>query len=192
MATTSSGDSFNPDLYLSPDQQDLLLTALSSNYPNRGSYNGSLSQSGQHSQPKSLSLGSPARPFQDTPTSMKFPRLYDSPVQQTPGSSDFGADLDSPFLDYDLDLDADGNFDLDLEGQMIGSLPGAPPKTGSEGGTQDKRKLPEGENEDDEGGGKRREGEDKTAKKPGRKPLTSEPTSVSRDTLRNNYDSACN
>ncbi|KAI9765445.1 MAG: DNA-binding transcription factor yap1 [Geoglossum simile] len=108
---------------------------------------------------------------------MKFPQLYDSPLQKTPASSEFGADLDtSPYLDYELDLDADGNYDLDVDDQMIGSLPGAPTSDG-EGGASEKRKLPEGENEDDEGGGKRREGEDKTAKKPGRKPLTSEPTS---------------
>jgi len=122
---------------------------------------------------------------------MKFSQLYDSPLQKTPGSSEFGAELDaSPFLDYELDLDADGNFDLDVDGQMIGGLPGAPTSDG-EGGAHEKRKLPEGENGDDEGGGKRREGEDKTAKKPGRKPLTSEPTSVSRDTLGINYNWAC-
>ncbi|KAH0536932.1 hypothetical protein FGG08_006234 [Glutinoglossum americanum] len=176
MATASPSDNYNPELYLSPDQQDLLLAALSSNNPSHGSYASSLPRSLQHSRPKSLSLGSPAQPFQDTPTSMNFSQQFDSPLQQTPGSSDFGADLDnSPFLDYDLDLD--GSFDLDVEGQMIGSLPGAPLAEDDEGGTHDKRKLLEGENEDDEGGGKRREGEDKTAKKPGRKPLTSEPTS---------------
>ena len=185
MATASSSNNYNPNLYLSPDQQDLLLAALSSNNPNRVSYASPLPRSIQHSQPGDLSLSSPAQPLQD---SMKL-SLYDSPLQQTPGTSEFGADLDnSPYLDYDLDLDADGGFDLDVDGQMIGSLPGAPTSDG-EGGTHEKRKL---ENEDDEGGGKRREGEDKTAKKPGRKPLTSEPTSVSRDILRVNYNRACN
>ncbi|KAH0557081.1 hypothetical protein GP486_005133 [Trichoglossum hirsutum] len=175
MAAASSSDSFTPDLYLSPDQQNLLLAALSSNNPNRGNYNSSLPRSIQHSQPKSLSLGSPTQAYQDMATSVKFPQLYDSPLQHASGSSDFGADLDnSPFLDYDLDLDADRSFDLDMEGQMIGSLPESLP----EGGTHDKRKLPDSENDDDEGGGKRREGEEKVAKKPGRKPLTSEPTSL--------------
>lgn len=58
---------------------------------------------------------------------------------------------------------------------MIGSLPGDSP----EGESNEKRKSPDEDgDEDEEGGGKRREGDDKQAKKPGRKPLTSEPTTV--------------
>jgi AP-1-like factor len=60
---------------------------------------------------------------------------------------------------------------------MIGNLPG----TSSDGDadTHDKRSHPDDDDDDDEGGGKRREGDEKSSKKPGRKPLTSEPTSVS-------------
>jgi AP-1-like factor len=60
---------------------------------------------------------------------------------------------------------------------MIGKLPG----TSSDGDadTHDKRSHPDDDGEEEEGGGKRREGDEKTGKKPGRKPLTSEPTSVS-------------
>ena len=63
-------------------------------------------------------------------------------------------------------------FDYDENDRMIGDLPDDPASD-----LHDKRKSIDGEDDDDEGGGKRREGADKTAKKPGRKPLTSEPTS---------------
>lgn len=90
---------------------------------------------------------------------------------------------DSPFIDnYDYEFDAaDGSFDYDFsnesQGQMIGNLPG----TSSDGDADahDKRGHEEIDGEDENGGGKRREGDEKTSKKPGRKPLTSEPTSVS-------------
>jgi len=100
-----------------------------------------------------------------------------------PGSGRLDYD-DSPFLDSLLDGEGDESFDFDDQGQMFGDLP----DDGSDdNGTadpdhlHDKRKSMGGQDDDDEdGGGKRREGEDKQAKKPGRKPLTSEPTSVSR------------
>ena len=63
---------------------------------------------------------------------------------------------------------------------MIGDLPGTP--SNGDADVHDKRGHPEDDDEDEEdGGGKRREGstDEKTSKKPGRKPLTSEPTSVS-------------
>jgi len=107
----------------------------------------------------------------------------ESPLQQAPGSGNLNGFEESPFLDYDYEFDADGSFDYDfangsVDGLMIGKLPG----TSSDGDadTHDKRSHPDDEGEDDEeGGGKRRESEGKGAKKPGRKPLTSEPTSVS-------------
>lgn len=59
---------------------------------------------------------------------------------------------------------------------MIGELPGeSPGRKRSEDGAE-KRKSPGDDVDDPDGGGKRREPEDKQAKKPGRKPLTSEPT----------------
>jgi len=60
---------------------------------------------------------------------------------------------------------------------MIGKLPGSSSDGDTE--THDKRQHPDDDDDDEEdGGGKRREG-DKGSKKPGRKPLTNEPTSVS-------------
>ena len=55
---------------------------------------------------------------------------------------------------------------------MIGALPG---------GIERHEKRKNSEDDDEEpGDAKRKEGEDKKGKKPGRKPLTSEPTTVSR------------
>ncbi len=64
---------------------------------------------------------------------------------------------------------------------MIGDLPGAPSTARSESASDqdspDKRSHPD--DDEEENGAKRRESEDKVSKKPGRKPLTTEPTSVS-------------
>ena len=180
MASKSAQDTtFNPDLYFSPDQQELLRTALSSN-SNGGrsiyqAYSGSATDTTKPSAPRSSS----DRSTQLNGTGVVSHEMYESPIDQSHGSgalSSLGFD-DSPFLDYDLD---DGNFEWDNSGdQMIGNLPGT---SGNEEDTElhEKRKG-HGEDQDDEdgGGGKRREGEERTAKKPGRKPLTSEPTSVS-------------
>ena len=60
---------------------------------------------------------------------------------------------------------------------MIGNLPG----TSSDGdaATHDKRGHSDEDDNDEEPDGKRREADDKGSRKPGRKPLTSEQTSVS-------------
>jgi AP-1-like factor len=103
----------------------------------------------------------------------------ESPMQQAPGSGTLNGFDDSPFIDYDYDFDADGSFDFgfsnDSQGQMIGKLPG----TSSDGDADahDKRGHPDDNGDDEEGGGKRREGDEKSSKKPGRKPLSSEPSS---------------
>ena len=182
MAATDPGEqtAFNPELYLSPNEQDLLLTALQSNIPNSAAYS------------KMMPVAKPIQPRQNSNpilqqavrhTSSGNQNLYGSPIQQTPGSATFGSGnmsyAGSPFLDYELD---EGSFDWDLNGQqMIGNLPGTSTSADDEeGDLHDKRKNPGDEDaDDDDGGGKRREGDDKLTKKPGRKPLTSEPTSVS-------------
>jgi len=153
--------SLNPSsTYLSPHEQNLLFAALNSNKgPDR---------------PPTLSTNNLRM------NSMDF---NGSPVQQTPGSGTLGGFNESPFMDDYYDFDIDGQFDFDanndiLEGQMIGKLPGTSSSDGDES-LHDKRGHPGDEDDDEEGGGKRREGEDKSSKKPGRKPLTSEPTSVS-------------
>ena len=102
--------------------------------------------------------------------------MYTSPDQETPASGLVdGPDSDtSPLLDFELE---DGNFDWDNTG-MIGDLPRT--SNGDETEHHDKRKKSIDEDDGDEGTGKRREGEEKgSARKPGRKPLTGEPTTVS-------------
>lgn len=113
--------------------------------------------------------------------------MYDSSRQSAPGSGqlEFGSE-ESPYLDFDLDADGDDGFDFDMNGQMIGDIP----DSHNSGDLHDKRKSIDGnDDDDDEGGGKRRESEDKSGKKPGRKPLTSEPTSVS--TVRRLFRAIC-
>jgi len=149
-----------PSNYLTPHQQDLLFAALNSN----------------KGPEKSSALLT-------TNFQMDSLDFTGSPIQQTPGSGTLGSFNESPFIDEYYDFDADGQFDFDsgndaLQGQMIGKLPGTSSSDGDET-LHDKRGHPGDEDEDEEGGGKRREGEDKASKKPGRKPLTSEPTSVS-------------
>ena len=144
---------------LSPHQQSLLFAALNSN--------------------KTSILDDTASKTAVDALTMAPMSFDDSPLQQAPGSGPLNGFDDSPFIDYDYDFDADAGFDYDFandpNGLMIGKLPG----TSSDGDaeTHDKRSHPDDE-DDEEGGGKRRESDDKTSKKPGRKPLTSEPTSV--------------
>lgn len=95
-------------------------------------------------------------------------------------------------MDYDYDFSPDGGFDFDFatdgSAKMIGDLPGSATEStkddsksaSPENENPDKRGLEEDDDEDqEEGGGKRRESEGKVPKKPGRKPLTNEPSSVS-------------
>lgn len=105
--------------------------------------------------------------------------FFTSPQQSTPASAFNNVSVDeSPFPDY---LDGDTSFDFDGADNgdlMIGALPGDSPNGKSSEDSSEKRKSPDDDVEDPDGGGKRREPEDKQAKKPGRKPLTSEPTTV--------------
>lgn len=150
------------DLYLSPQQKDLLVAALSSNQPTT----------------KRVSMPSAttdAKPEQ-TPGTASGPSM--------PGSGHLDLSDESPFLDYSLDGEGDDSFNFDGEGRMFDDLPeddqAADTLADAYEHLHDKRKSIDGADDDDTGGGKRREGDDKTAKKPGRKPLTSEPTTVSR------------
>lgn len=149
---------YQPSLYLSPDQEDALLTALSSSNPT--------DQSARQGLQKKFGAGS------KTPQEMlKNEQLDHSPQMQAPGSGHFGLGTDqSPFLEY---FDPDVDFDPEDDDLLIGDLPGMASRGDAE--SRDKRKSMDG-NEDNEGGRKRRESEG--SKKPGRKPLTAEPTSV--------------
>lgn len=162
-----------PNFILTPQQQNLLFRALTSNQPNA------------------------AKADQDSLTPES---LTTSPVQDrvAMGFNESHGPPDNPFGDYDYDIGPDTSFDLDIgnesqmdaEGRMIGDLPGSSPES-SDGGAKgsskvnspdnespDKRSHPDDDDDDEgENGAKRRESEGKVAKKPGRKPLTNEPSS---------------
>jgi AP-1-like factor len=167
MAGTGNDFQNGAPFYLDATQQDLLLAALASNNQNPNDLFSTGLHNGHHSK-QSMDDAQ----FQ-YPVDALDPAYFTSPQQSTGGTgfSNVGIE-ESPFIDY---LDGDNGFDFEnADGDMIGALPGDTP-----GDSSEKRKSPgDEEAEDDEGGGKRREGEDKQAKKPGRKPLTSEPTTV--------------
>ncbi|QDS71972.1 hypothetical protein FKW77_001313 [Venturia effusa] len=176
---TSTNDQFNAQYNLDQTQQGLLLAALNSNNPSR---NNTPKTALQHN------FNQPApRRSQDMSQQFNFegvnPTLFMDGQSSLP-LGNFETPLgESPYLDFldSGDPNYDGNYDFDFpetDGQMIGAMPGY------EDGSQDihdKRKMSEDDDDDDdehENGSKRQEtGEGKTAKKPGRKPLTSEPTS---------------
>ena len=166
MAGTTNDFQNGAPFYLDATQQDLLLAALASNNQNPNDlFSAGFDNGSSNKQSMSNSQ------FQ-YPLDSLDPAYFTSPQQQAP-TNNFNNSMDeSPFVDY---LDGDNSFDFDnADGDMIGPLPGDTP-----GDSSEKRKSPGDEgDDDDEGGGKRREGEDKQAKKPGRKPLTSEPTTV--------------
>ncbi|UKZ67685.1 uncharacterized protein TrAtP1_008842 [Trichoderma atroviride] len=160
MATTGTGagSSLPPNFFLTPQQQNLLFTALNAN-----------KQQQSNSTKTGLSL---------SPTSFKS-----NPLQ----SLDNAGFQESPFLDnYDYDFD-DSGFDFSFandgaQGNMIGDVPDSAMSAKSdstETESPEKRSHPDDEDDDASPGNesKRHEGSDKVPKKPGRKPLTSEPTS---------------
>ncbi|KAI5849737.1 transcription factor PAP1-domain-containing protein [Tricharina praecox] len=179
-----------PDnLYLSPDQQDLLLAALTSNSSSSPMFTPGLShhiagappqqqqqqqQRDNNSNPRSYAHGSPPA----LPTT-EFP--HGTPLLD--GNMDYG--------DWDAEFDQDGTWDYDLGTDLMHDTPPSTSNDGNEttnGDTPhpssyngDKRKDPpqsDGTDDPHESEPKRRDDKDnKTAKKPGRKPLTSEPTS---------------
>lgn len=161
MAAQSSAPNSHPNPYLSRNQQDLLYAALNS-------------QAGSSHYPIKRSASDPETP---TMSAVNGNALFMSP--QNAELDNFDVDLDyTPDMDY---LDGDSGFDFenaDLGGEMIGAL------RGRSDGTVDgheKRKSPDEAGESEEGDAKRQEtqeGEKSGAKKPGRKPLTSEPTTV--------------
>ncbi|KAI0968157.1 transcription factor PAP1-domain-containing protein [Xylaria arbuscula] len=162
-----------PNFILTPQQQNLLFRALTSNQPNNN----------VKADQESL-----------TPNS-----LTTSPVQnqRTMGFNESNGPSESPYIDYDYDIGQDTSFDFDFnnddqvdaQGRMIGDLPGSSPDgsdstkdnskaSSPDNESSDKRSHPDEDDDDEvEGGAKRRESEGKVPKKPGRKPLTNEPSS---------------
>ena len=141
---------------LTPQQQELLFAALNANRPITGS-----------------------TAVTDTPATTK-------PADLVNGIAD------SSFLDYDYSFDgADTSLDFSLGGgdhassldNDDGDGDGDDAKTDSapsnaDNDSPDKRSHPEDDDDEDGAAAKRHESTEKVPKKPGRKPLTSEPSSV--------------
>ena len=163
------------DLYLTPIQQSLLRNALSSNNRSSQDFSQSYSNGSMTTvKPSALHSNSIPQQIQQTRQPSQQYDIYESPTQQLVPAGTENLE-ESPFLDYSLD---DGNFDWDNSGQLIGTLPGASLEDDADHHDKRKARSSDDDDEDEEGGGKRREGEEKTSKRPGRKPLTSEPTTV--------------
>ncbi|KAK8085022.1 hypothetical protein PG997_006293 [Apiospora hydei] len=161
MASTTSTQGLPHNFILTPQQQSLLYRALTSNQPANGS--------------------PPTDALSVSPSALK---------QNGPSKVD--SVQESPYQDYDYDFGSgpDSGFDFDFAngaaGQMIGDLPNMSPgdsndsskATSPENDNAEKRSYPdEDEGDREENGNKRRESEGKVPKKPGRKPLTNEPSS---------------
>lgn len=167
MAGTANDFQNGAPFYLDATQQDLLLAALASNNQNPND----IFSAGLNNK---TSVNDAQFPY---PTDNVDPTFFTSPQQNTPANAFNNVGMEeSPYIDY---LDGDGyDFDNADDDLMIGALPGTSPSGRNGEDSSEKRKSPGDDDDEDEGGGKRREGEDKQAKKPGRKPLTSEPTTV--------------
>lgn len=160
MASTGTGGTLPPSFILTPQQQNLLFAALNSN-----------------KQQATGSAGS--NPI--SPTSFHKPAAQRNSGQVT-------GPHESPYLDnYDYDF-GDSSFDFsfatDDQPSMIGDIPSSTTPTSGNMDSADfegaeKRSHPDDESDDSSPGAdpKRRESTDKVPKKPGRKPLTSEPSS---------------
>ena len=169
-----SSQQLNP--YLSPNQQDLLVAALNSQAAKKTRSKASLGNTGLE-----ITTSDASRPH--STTTMSGSAVFQSPANMDGFNPDF-----TPDLDY---LDGDGSFDFDnadLGGEMIGGIPGLDADGNPE--QHDKRKNSDEDGSPEEGDAKRQEvGEgEKGSKKPGRKPLTNEPTTVSMHFLLPGYD----
>ncbi|KAI9807587.1 MAG: hypothetical protein M1825_005527 [Sarcosagium campestre] len=161
MATSADPASYPPGLYLSPDQEDLLLAALSSNPANvKDNLTGNNAITHRSNRSSQLHRATPTMGISDS------------------GILEQDSIEENPFGDYNADQDFDSSFDFDgVTGEgIIDSNSGDSPDQDSKADIHEKRKsIGDGEAESG-GGGKRREGDERVPKKPGRKPLTSEPT----------------
>ena len=166
-----------PNLFLTANEQSLLRTALSSNSNSSQSARNPPTKRPAIEVSASHQASTTPKHRQSSATMGSYSEeTYKSPDLETPVSGHFN-DLEgdtSPLLDFDLE---DGSYEWDNSG-MIGDLPGA--SNGDDTEHHDKRKKSTDDDDGEEGTGKRREGEEKgTGRKPGRKPLTGEPTTVS-------------
>lgn len=154
MTSTGSGGSLPPNFLLTPQQQSLLFAALNSN-----------KQSPSTNNPPTAS-----------------PAVFSNQGAPTVSANGFS---DSPFLDNLDNLDytdfGDSSFDFSFangEQSVLADDSSGIKSESPENDTHEKRSHPDDEEDESaENGSKRRESTDKVPKKPGRKPLTSEPSS---------------
>lgn len=159
---------YGPNLSLTNDERALLRTALASNSP-RGSAQNSFKQSAEGGSSKTQTPDETSnRTNRSTPNTSG---MFTSPEQDGPASGQF--EDTSPLGDFELE---DGNFDWDNSGELFGDLPEMP--TGEDIEHHDKRKKSADDDGQEEVSGKRRESDERGAKKPGRKPIIGEPTTV--------------
>ncbi|KAG6036828.1 hypothetical protein E4U41_005484 [Claviceps citrina] len=154
----SAGGSLPPNFLLTPHQQSLLFAALNAN--------------------KQRSTSPPTANGLSLSTNM----LPSPPTQLAEGAGV----QESPYLDsYDYDF-GDTSFDFSFASAggdgaqaTAHAVPGTVNSDSTEGEAHEKRSHPADEGDDSSLGNdpKRRESAEKVAKKPGRKPLTSEPAS---------------
>jgi AP-1-like factor len=162
-STGTAGGTLPPNFLLTPQQQSLLFAALNSNKQSAAN-------------PPSIANNGLAL----SANSFKSPVS----LNETPAT----AVHESPFLDtYDYDF-GDSSFDFSFTGgdqpRMIGDLPDSAARSESADNDaandgNDKRSHPDDDDDEDSPGNdaKRQETSERVPKKPGRKPLTSEPSS---------------
>jgi AP-1-like transcription factor len=154
---------FNPQLdpaSLSKNQQDLLMAALATNVPSQGD------------------IKPPTRDSFDFSASLASPIFASAQFNPAFDDVDFASMDDQQFMEF-LGSNGGADFDAIAPEDTLHEQDGSPTSPVlNEGELHDKRKNTEDE-DDEENTPKRRDSEEKTSKKPGRKPLTSEPTSVS-------------
>jgi AP-1-like factor len=170
MASQQAKSTQKSNPYLSPNQQDLLLAALNSQAKRNPRAKPAVGDTGITNHTHATS--DPSQPT--TTHAMSGAAVFQSPGNMDNYNPDFTPDLD--YLDGDASFDFDN---ADLGGEMIGGLPGVDADGKPE--QHDKRKNTDDDGSPAEGSAKRQElaeGE-KGSKKPGRKPLTNEPTTVS-------------
>lgn len=157
MASTGAGGSLPPNFLLTPQQQSLLFAALNSN--------------------------------KQSETGVSNPPTASPAVFSNSGLSNGQVNgfSDSPFLDNIDNLDyndfGDSSFDFSFangDQSLVSDVADGVKSESPDNEAHEKRSHPDDEDDEDalaENGSKRRESTDKVPKKPGRKPLTSEPTS---------------
>lgn len=165
------GSTFKPDAVLNPEQQALLRSALASN---KQTPVNSVSDLPNTSRPSSTMANAKSNGnVSAARSSIDAAKAYPSPddLQQPINGGRFD---EGPLLDFGLE---DGNFDWDNNDDSLNFIDNNQ-TDGDHNEHDDKRKHPDEDDDDQEGSHKRLESEDKASRKPGRKPLTGEPTTV--------------